>query len=160
MNFNFFRRNAGATGRDAMSAELHKNSGLNDRQFQSILDQAKITVKDGRNGSFNVRLYPESLGKVNVNLKLEDGVLAGRFLVDNNDAKEALQNNINMVRETLEESGISVGEFQVNVRDEKETFEGEQADIPLYAVNDSAVKSDIYDMHSYYQHDGEIDIIV
>jgi flagellar hook-length control protein FliK len=138
-----------------------KRSAFSD-QLDVIMQNAKIAVRDSKNGSFSIRLYPESLGKVNVNLSLEQGVIFGKFLVDSTDAKEALLENIQSVIDRLQENGISVGSFNVNVRDEKKPLYESGGEIPLYiAAGNHAVSAGAeYESNSSYLHSGEIDVII
>ncbi|HNX24502.1 MAG TPA: flagellar hook-length control protein FliK [Spirochaetota bacterium] len=90
--------------------------------LQEIIDKAKVTVRDSRNGTFTVRLNPQELGNVNVNLIMENGVITGKFLVDNEDVKSMLLSSLNDLKYQLEEAGIAVGEFSVNVNDQREKY--------------------------------------
>jgi flagellar hook-length control protein FliK len=90
--------------------------------LQNIIDKAKISVRDSSNGTFTVKLFPKELGSVNVNLIMENGVITGKFLVDNEDVKNQLISNLSELKYQLEESGISVGEFSVNVNDQRGKF--------------------------------------
>ncbi len=90
--------------------------------LQEIIDKARVTVRDSKNGSFTVRLNPQELGSVNVNLVMENGVITGKFLVDSEDAKNMLLGNLNDLKYQLESAGVSVGEFSVNVDNQHERF--------------------------------------
>ena len=131
-------------------------------QLDIIMQNAKVVVRDSKNGSFSIRLYPESLGKVNVNLSLEKGVIFGKFLVESPDAKEALLGNIQSVVDRLQESGISVGGFNVNVRDEKKYLFESDGEVPLYttAGKQTVIAGTEYESNSSYAHNGEIDVII
>jgi flagellar hook-length control protein FliK len=146
------KTNAGYTG---------KGSAFGD-QLDTIMQNAKVTVRDSKNGSFSIRLYPESLGKVNVNLSLEQGVISGKFLVDSTDAKEALLENIQSVIDKLQENGISVGGFNVNVRDEKKSlFEfNEEASLHSAGRKQPTAARVEYESSASYVHNGEIDVII
>ncbi len=126
------------------------------------MQNAKIVIKDGKNGSFSIRLHPESLGRINVNLNLEQGVVVGRFLVDNADAKEVLLENMLMVKERLQGDGILVGDFQVNVRGENNPASDSKKDGVSYNIMpESKVKSGHeYEYNSSSLHDGKIDLII
>ncbi|MBN1501651.1 MAG: flagellar hook-length control protein FliK [Spirochaetes bacterium] len=86
------------------------------QQLNEILERSKITVKDNRNSSIIMKLFPEKLGHLNVNMGLENGVLNGKFMVESDEAKQLLQNDLQTLRTALEEAGINVGSFEVNVR--------------------------------------------
>ena len=136
------------------------------QSLQEIIDKARITVKDSRNGSFTVRLFPRDLGNVNISLVLENGVVNGRFLVDNNDAKTMLLANMENLMEELQQSGVSVGEFSVNVRDNGERFirekdENKYKTVPLSGGNKEAVTAaEVYDYNSVYNHNGSINMVI
>lgn len=136
------------------------------QSLQEIMDKAKVTVQDSRNGSFTVKLFPKELGSVNVNLVMENGVVNGRFLVDNNDAKTLLMSNIENLIDELQQSGVSVGEFSVNVRDERERFIRDK-DEQKYKLNpaftgnkETVTAADVYDYNSVYKHNGTINMII
>lgn len=136
------------------------------QSLQEIIDRARVTVQDSRNGSFTVKLFPKELGSVNVNLVMENGVVNGRFLVDNNDAKTVLLSSIENLIDELQQSGVSVGEFSVNVRDERERFIREKDELkykinPVLSGNKEAVTAaDVYDHNSVYKHNGSINMII
>lgn len=136
------------------------------QSLQEIMDRARVTVQDTRNGSFTVKLFPKELGSVNVNLVMENGVVNGRFLVDNNDAKTMLLSSIENLIDELQQSGVSVGEFSVNVRDERERFIREK-DEQKYKINpvlngnkEAVTAADVYDHNSVYKHNGSINMII
>jgi len=53
---------------------------------------------------------------------MENGVITGKFLVDNEDVKSMLLSSLNDLKLQLEEAGIAVGEFSVNVNDQREKY--------------------------------------
>lgn len=92
------------------------------QNLQEIIDRARITVRDSRNGNFTVKLYPREMGNVNVNLSLDNGTITARFVVDSDDAKNLLSQNLDNLRQQLKDAGIEVGEFFVNVNDHGKRF--------------------------------------
>jgi flagellar hook-length control protein FliK len=141
-------------------ADMPKTRLFNE-QMQDIMQNARIFVRDGKNGSFSVNLYPESLGKVNINLGLEHGILTGKFLVENEDAKQILLDNIAALKEQLEGAGISVGDFHVNVRDESEKyFSGTETAAGPVTREFTGEASGEYELNSVYHHDGSIDLVI
>ena len=132
-------------------------------QLQSLLDNAKVYVKDGKNGSFHVNLYPKSLGSVSMNLGLEHGILNGRFLVENAEVKETLLQNFDNIKQQLEESGITVGEFHVNVRGERGKHSEElQKEVvnykSLFSENEEIIA--VYETNTTSYHKGSINMVI
>jgi len=103
--------------------------------LQEIIDKAKVSVRDSRNGTFTVKLNPQELGNVNVNLIMENGVITGKFLVDNEDVKSMLLNSLNDLKTQMEEAGIAVGEFSVNVDDQREKYLKQKDDEELRSLS-------------------------
>ena len=134
------------------------------QSLQEIIDKAKITVRDSRNGKFNVKLYPKELGNVNVNLNLDNGVVHGRFLVDNDEAKNLLMQNLDHLKEMLQESGIEVGDFSVNVSDQKEQFAGDDSGNGKNRLtdqnSDKVLMAGEYEINSAAVHNGRINMVV
>lgn len=133
--------------------------------LQDIIDKAKISVRDSRNGTFTVRLNPRELGNVNVNLIMENGVITGKFFVDSDDVKIQLQNNLSDLKLQLEESGISVGEFSVNVNDQRGKYlrqNDENTQISMSFINsekDLITAADQYSLNTV-MHNGYINMVV
>jgi len=132
---------------------------MND-QFEMLMHQARITVRDARNSTFTMNMYPETLGRVNVNLGLEDGVLVGRFLVDTPEARDAMMESMDRLLAQLADAGIEVGAFQVNVRGERDrlvqNLQGYLAENRRRAENKGSSE---YDAHTVRTHDGLLDVI-
>jgi flagellar hook-length control protein FliK len=165
-NFNFSSFKKDIEGAGTMSQKgnvpgAEKRSVFGD-ELNTVMQNAKLVVRDSKNGSFSIRLHPESLGRVNVNLNLEQGVIVGKFLVDNIEAKEALLENIQSVIDRLQENGIAVGDFNVNVRDEKKSLPDFNGEVVSHKVgrNQPIAAGMGYETNSSYIHNGEIDVII
>ena len=116
-SFNQFKSETTAKHADVPAAQRHNS--LFRENLESIIQNAKVVVKDGRNGSFSVRLHPRELGSVNISLNLHDGVVHGKFLVDTQEAKDLLTQQPRSHQAATERCGHPVGEFQVNVNDRR-----------------------------------------
>ncbi len=157
MNFmkNFSGRQINGNG------DSTNNSQRFNRQMQSIIENAKVVVKDSRNGSFTVKLHPKQLGTVNVNLGLEQGVVNGKFFVENHEARDLLMENLNLIREQLEEAGINIGEFEVNVNHQGGMFSRDEQEETFYTVPGSGVEvTKEYRINTQLLHDGELNMVI
>jgi hypothetical protein len=79
------------------------------RQFNEIISRAQVLVTDTQNAHFNVRLYPRELGRMEIDLKLVDGVLRGKIVVESEDVKNEMQNFLQN-----REHGGSAEQFDMN----------------------------------------------
>ncbi len=156
-----FGRAANAHDKIDQPATLPRQNPLFEEQLQSLVRNARVVVQDAKNGSFQMRLYPETLGRVNVHLGLEQGTLTGRFLVETAEARQVLVEHLAEIRDRLAESGISVGEFQVNVRGDERHARQSERDLPRMPFPGATVEAGgIYEQHSIRLHDGYIDVTI
>ena len=130
-------------------------------QLQGLIDKAKINIKDSQNGNLSINLYPKTLGSISVNLGLEQGVINGRFFVENDEVKQLLMENFDNIKQQLEESGVTVGEFHVNVRGQRQNAEQETEGILNYGgtASEKEVIATVYESNLQNYHDGSINII-
>ncbi|MGL4369414.1 MAG: flagellar hook-length control protein FliK, partial [Spirochaetota bacterium] len=98
--------------------------------IDELISKAKISVRDEKNGSLSLRMFPEHLGRVNISLGLENGVLTAKFLVDSADAKDALASNMAVLTDAMAQEGLALGAFQVDVRSETGRKPGDEQEIP------------------------------
>jgi len=136
------------------------------QNLQEIIDKARITVRDSRNGNFSVKLYPRELGNVNVNLSLDHGTITARFVVDSEEAKNLLSQNMDNLRQQLKDAGIEVGEFFVNVNDHGKKFfqennQDRKKDLLLFPEGKEAGMAAIeYDGNTHVLNSSSINVVI
>ncbi len=79
-----------------------------------ILEQVKIHVNNA-NTSIEIQLTPESLGKVQVSVENNNGIMTAKFQAESRVAKEAIESNLIQFKEHLAEQGIKVDSVEVSV---------------------------------------------
>lgn len=62
------------------------------RQFQEILSRAQVLVTDTQNAQFSVKLFPREIGRMEIDLKLIDGEIRGKIVVENEEVKSEMEN--------------------------------------------------------------------
>lgn len=97
-----------------------------------ILEKIKITVTPEIT-SFDMVLTPEELGRVNLTITEQDGVMKASFVTENELAKEAIESNLIQFKEMLTEQGlkvdsieVTVGNFEFNKNGQAESGQEEQ----------------------------------
>ena len=97
-----------------------------------ILEKIKITVTPEIT-SFDMVLTPEELGRVNLTITEQDGVMKASFVTENELAKEAIESNLVQFKEMLTEQGlkvdsieVTVGNFEFNKNGQAESGQEEQ----------------------------------
>jgi hypothetical protein len=83
--------------------------------MERVLSAARASIThDGL--EVRVRLHPEALGEVSVQIRWEGGVLSARLEAATPAARDALENGAHSLRAALQEQGIPVERFTVGVR--------------------------------------------
>jgi flagellar hook-length control protein FliK len=81
-----------------------------------VIESIKINFKPDTTG-LEIQLNPEHLGRVNIAIEMRDGAAVANFIVRNEMARMALENQIQTLRETFEEQGLKVESVEVTVSD-------------------------------------------
>ena len=89
---------------------------LYEKQMKQVMDQVRRGlsphVKNGE-GSVTLKLHPPMLGRVDVNMTMNDGLLNATFKADQIVTRDILLQNIHVLRESLAEQGIRVTNFSI-----------------------------------------------
>lgn len=81
---------------------------------EQVVNHIRIRVLP-QTTSMELQLNPESLGRVNLHVTSDNGTATATLTVQNQVAKEALESQITVLRENLEEHGLKVDAVEVNV---------------------------------------------
>lgn len=88
--------------------------------IQQINDHLKIQIKDGVT-QMQMELHPASLGTVNLQIASKNRVITAAFTAQNETVKQALESQVVVLRENLEQAGVKVEAIEVTV--ESHAFE-------------------------------------
>ncbi|TFG64880.1 MAG: flagellar hook-length control protein FliK, partial [Spirochaetales bacterium] len=80
-----------------------------------IVKNTGIILKDNNSGEIKLVLKPANLGRVRIELNLQDSHLAGRILVDNNMVKEIFEQNMSNLEQAFRDSGFLNLSLEVGV---------------------------------------------
>ena len=92
-----------------------------DEIFNEIVKQFSLIVSKG-GGEANIVLQPELLGKIKLNLKLNQHEINSVIIVDNQSVKDLIISKLNILEQNLLQHGFSLGSFQVEVNDSQAGF--------------------------------------
>ncbi len=82
--------------------------------IRQIIDQVKVTVsKDVK--SMELQLNPEQLGKVHINVVSEEGVMHTKIIAETEAAKQAIENNLVLLKEAFNNNELKVESIEVMV---------------------------------------------
>ena len=79
-----------------------------------IIDRIKVSITQDHT-SMELQLNPEHLGKVNLTLQSQNGIMTAHFQVQNEVAKEAIEGHLQVLREALNSQEIKVEAIEVTV---------------------------------------------
>ncbi len=90
----------------------------NVRQMQDItrqiVEQIKIMIKPEQT-SMELQLNPENLGKINLSVIAKDGIMTAHFTAQNELAKEAIESQMQFLKDNLNNQGLKVESIEVTV---------------------------------------------
>jgi len=90
---------------------------LDPRDFKGMLEKARFDLEDTGRSTASIRLRPESLGVMTVNLETRGETVKGSVIVESQAALKAVERELETLRADLRLQGISVTEFSVKVRE-------------------------------------------
>lgn len=114
---------AGRSGEVGATVSLQTDSVSSKDAFLNRLSQAlknQMISKSGlvaQNGRAEIRLElkPEYMGKLFLRLSLENGTINAKFLVENQQVRNLIENNMPQLKQSLADQGISWQEASVDV---------------------------------------------
>lgn len=101
---------APASFADNLAARLRDGGSLD------IVRSAQIVLKDGDAGLIRLRLEPESLGGVKIELKMADKQISAKIIVESDLAGEAFRSSLDSLRDAFSSSGFETTSIEVEVR--------------------------------------------
>lgn len=88
--------------------------GVNDQ----IVKQAGIIVKGDGSGEIKLVMKPEQLGKVRIQLSMNDNHIGGRIIVENNIVREIFESNLENLYKAFGSEGFESSGLEVSVQGE------------------------------------------
>lgn len=111
----FINNLAAATlGKDYIDSEQVSNARMLHNIANQIMEQLKVSVKPDFT-SMELQLNPEHLGKVGLSIVSKDGVMTAQFTTQNEMAKEAIESQMHVLIENLNNQGLKVESIEVAV---------------------------------------------
>jgi len=103
------RAGGGASFSDALARELRANAN------SDIVKHAALVLRDGNEGLIRLSLKPESLGSVKIRLELADNKIAGRIIVESDEALKAFEKEIASLEQAFLDGGFDGASLELSV---------------------------------------------
>jgi hypothetical protein len=85
--------------------------------MDNIAMNARVIIGDDKS-EMVMSLKPDSLGKLSLKVVSENGIINAEFIAENQQVKEILESNMQMLKDSLERQGIPLEGFSVSVGSE------------------------------------------
>jgi flagellar hook-length control protein FliK len=86
------------------------------RYTEQVIDQIRQALPSGMKtgeGSMTLKLNPPMLGRVDVDIRMQDGRIMASFKTDQPVTRDILQQNMHLLKDALSEQGIKAAQFVV-----------------------------------------------
>lgn len=86
---------------------------------EDIVRQLVDAIRVNVNSSFSemeLQLQPENLGKLNLLISSRDGIITAQLMAENDDVKNAIENQLVMLKDNFEQQGLKVDAVEVTVQ--------------------------------------------
>jgi flagellar hook-length control protein FliK len=113
-------QNAASLASDKLMSTIHTNETGTTRQIeesviQQVAEKLNVAVKTGIT-EIRVLLHPDSLGDVQLKIKVEGDVVTGKMYVENQQVKHIVEANLQTLKNSLmSQHNLSMGSFSVDV---------------------------------------------
>ena len=81
---------------------------------EQIIEQVRVNINQD-NTSMEMQLYPEHLGRIQINVISKDGVMTARIAAETETARQAIEAGLNNLKESLENQNLKVDAIEVMV---------------------------------------------
>ena len=83
--------------------------------ISQVIEKAKVILTPDKSEML-MDLKPDSLGKISLKVVTESGIVMAKFIAENQQVKQVLEANMQLLKDSLEKQGMSVQGFSVSVR--------------------------------------------
>lgn len=102
---------------------------------QEIVKTAQIVLQDNDSGIIRLRLEPETLGGVKIELKLAEKKISGTIVVESDIVQAAFKDSYAALRDAFNSQGFELTQLDINVSNGNNNAESYENKKPVYAQN-------------------------
>jgi len=97
------------------------NREIIENNIEKIVNEARMILRRGKS-EIRMELEPKTLGKMEMNITMENSKLIAKIRVDSQEVKNLFTDNINKLKDALNEEGVQIQRIDVFVRDGQNNF--------------------------------------
>lgn len=114
--------------------------------LDQIVDKIKVSAIENE-AIMNIQLKPEHLGKLSMEVVSKQGIMTAQITVENEKTKVMLEQNIQSLKENLEDKGLVIQELEVaighNQSESNQTYEAPRTNKNISDIISSMMEEDI-----------------
>lgn len=108
-------QNTGDVKEVKTAARVQQNTYVNrDEILKQVIDKASVTLTQDK-AEMIVNLKPDNLGKLALKVVTENGIITAQMVAENQQVKQIIETNLNVLKDALEKQGMVVQQFSVSV---------------------------------------------
>lgn len=88
--------------------------------INQVVEQAKVIIGQDKS-EMVIHLKPDHLGKLELKVVTEQGIVAAKFIAESQQVKEIIETNMQLLKDSLQKQGISVESINVQVGQDKQS---------------------------------------
>ena len=97
------------------------NREIIENNIEKIVNEARMILRRGKS-EIKMELEPKTLGKMEMSIIMENSKLIAKIRVDSQEVKNLFTDNINKLKDALNEEGVQIQRIDVFVRDGQNNF--------------------------------------
>ena len=151
-----------SSGTETIELGAQSSFGLDEPVMEQLISKVEQFNQMGTN-QLEMELEPSWLGRLRLNVSVEQGEVMARFLVDNNFIRHELENNIGLLRGSLARQGFNIEQITIETRDQQAGWqEGDSQNFAdgfhdqEYNQEDSNFKFDQEELAYFAENAGEL----
>ena len=126
------------------NTQLHQETiSIFRRDFADAVKDKVMLIISQKLQQFDITLDPPELGNVQVRVNLQGEQATVNFVVQNQQAKEAFEQNMHKLRDLLAEQGVDVGDANVEQQSQQSDTEGNTESNQSHFSQNTADASDV-----------------
>ncbi len=89
--------------------------------FNELVEKARLNLGSNGSSSASIRMRPEALGTMTLNLRMQEGHLDAKLVVESKSAQKVMMEEIEHLKTELRAQGIQVDSFSIHIRESAES---------------------------------------
>ncbi|WP_448563745.1 flagellar hook-length control protein FliK [Thalassotalea ganghwensis] len=135
--------NAEATNQKQMLNQHQETIAIYGKNFNQAVKDKVMVMMNQKLQQVEIRLDPPELGSMQVKVNMQNEQAIVSFVVQNQQAKDALEQNLNKLRDMMSDSGVNVGDASVEQQEKQTKGDSEQGELSRHQQGNDADTQEI-----------------